>query len=445
MTLSVECSYLDLYDLIYKLDIFHDENDEYREEVVIFNPGSVRWNETTVIYSIRIMLLPVPINENLIPGNSPDCRNQISTGKNFIWNYWGDDEDITQGTIFCLFDETTSQFRHLNLNFKKYSRIMIEDTDVRISKINGQFVYYTTDLSEIYTMQLSNNNLVLNKYSESYQLQVNAKNLQMIAMNFNQYVYMNGFGSNGVEFYRKFPFLPNRSKKQKTLQELMAENRLRQQQGQEIIIPFENNNKINYNGSATNKNNETNIGNNNGIMPMFSLGTPFIDIDNYKLGVGHIKIYNNIEYKYRTNSSIDMFRKYLDTELGLRFGDRYIKHFGSTRPPDCIGYIYMLYFIILGDFIDDIPQTILISNAYLPVPGNRNFSMTDYDLDYKFSLIFPTGLYTSSDMNNLIVTCGYGDTYCINLTFNLEDVINETYIDAKSVDLSLYTYNLIYC
>jgi hypothetical protein len=191
------------------------------------------------------------------------------------------------------------------------------------------------------------------------------------------------------------------------------------------------------------------LGTNYGIMPGFSFATPHISInDDILLGVGHIKIHSDEKYKYIPDSNIDIFRRNLYIQMKKRFGSRYIRHLGTGN---CEGYIYMLYFYIILNYKTENYQMKLsdgprpppsLPGQDLPIYNGSKYPDSIYDLNYKFSLIFPTGLERTND-TTIVVTCGEGDFYATALTFDLNQVINSCYYDIKNLDLRQYTYNII--
>jgi hypothetical protein len=177
------------------------------------------------------------------------------------------------------------------------------------------------------------------------------------------------------------------------------------------------------------------FGINYGISPALSLGSPCIIIDDYYLGVGHIKIHSNIDkYPYLKNSNIENFRNNLYLDYKRLFGDNYIRHMGTGFPPDCYGYIYMLYFYTIEFPMGQDEAVMHISDAYLPL--NRN----DNNL-YKFSLFFPMGI--CNDGNNLLVSCGEGDFYSVICKFNLNDIYKLCKYNIKDMDFNNYNYYII--
>ena len=91
---------------------------------------------------------------------------------------------------------------------------------------------------------------------------------------------------------------------------------------------------------------------------MFSFSTPHIHLKNeeygdFLLGVGHTKIHADYHYQYKDYGpwdrrwTIENFRYNLYSNFKEQFGDKYIRHFGTTKPPKCDGYIYTMYFYIL--------------------------------------------------------------------------------------------------
>lgn len=95
----------------------------------------------------------------------------------------------------------------------------------------------------------------------------------------------------------------------------------------------------------------------------------------------------------------------------------------------------MMYFYIVNINNTVNNNSMYISDGYLPI------YLSNYEDNYKFSLIFPMGLTKNED--KLIVTCGEGDYYSNVLEFSVNDVINLCKYDASNLDLTNYNYNII--
>jgi hypothetical protein len=183
---------------------------------------------------------------------------------------------------------------------------------------------------------------------------------------------------------------------------------------------------------------------NMGYCPLFSFGTPVLDIHHnnrtIQLGVGHIKIPHTHEYV--KDSNIQKFKDNLDKDMRNMYGEKYIKHYGTPIRSVCYGYTYMMYFFIVWKNSDG-GFEMKISDSFLPhylgtIPKNGK-----HDDDYKFSLIFPMGLEIANDTNNVIVTCGEGDFYAIELEFNINEVINLCVHDVRRTDMREYKYKIL--
>lgn len=198
-------------------------------------------------------------------------------------------------------------------------------------------------------------------------------------------------------------------------------------------------------GSYADNNPENKIkyGINYGIMPKFSFSTPLIkkystiianqydavDLGELKMGVGHIKICSDPnQYPYEPNSNIQKFRENLYRDMKNLFGDRYIRHKGTGRAPNCYGYIYLMYFFII--ILND--NKMRISDAFLPVY---------FDDRYKFSLIYPMGI---TDVGNKIyVIAGEGDYYSVVMQFDFDNITNLCIHDVNDLDMNQYKYKII--
>ena len=179
-----------------------------------------------------------------------------------------------------------------------------------------------------------------------------------------------------------------------------------------------------------------------GITPMFSFGTPMIDImyegRPAKFGVGHIKIHtDNNRHPYKNGSHIQKFRHNLHDQMSEYYNVngqcKYKKYWRSN----CAGYSYLMYFYILHNYNENgTYDTMLMSDAYLP------WSLNDFQDQekYKFDLFFPVGLIYNDGF--IIVTGGYGDYYPLKIEVNLGNAIDMCRHDFSNIDMSDYQYYL---
>jgi hypothetical protein len=122
-----------------------------------------------------------------------------------------------------------------------------------------------------------------------------------------------------------------------------------------------------------------------------------------------------------------------------KYGDKYKLHMGSTKPPNCMGYIYLMYFYkLIHNGEDD--YDMFISDSYLPL--DLRDETKD---DYKFSLVFPMGIvkHNINGMDILKVSCGEGDYNSIILDFDYKKVIESIKYDIKTFDITTYEYYLL--
>lgn len=421
--------YINFYNTIRESEI--DVIKQYKFYRV-FNVGIAKFGKE-YLYSVRMRLQKqLDASDKLVPGNLPICK--IDVGSNFWWGRW-----INWGgidiTLFFLGDHTKDNFKLLNLKHyiprMFYVSRLIENNyinagDIRITNINDEIYIYWPNLSNILKVnKIINNNLYLER---KYSLDISGKNQQIMTINGDDVQFIDWYTKYGVGI----GFTYNKNK---------------------VLYDFITYDKFIILGEGSYDNNDSDmielLGPNYGIMPKFSFSTPHIKIDNNNLlGVGHIKIYTSDEFQYIKNSNIDLFRRQLNFYMKSKFGDKYIRHLGTG---ECEGYIYMLYFYIIPI---DAPENdrMIISDSYLPIYTGNKISFSEnvlndaphnvYDENYKFSLVYPTGLEIIG-FNSIVVTCGEGDFYSIALTFNLEDVINSCIHDVKSLDLRKYNYFLL--
>lgn len=375
----------------------------------------------------------------MLPGNDEKCINDVDKGLNFTWNNWNLYNYITSVTFFLIGDHKTDKFNNVKIiknkkwraNFYPYGEIYdyyVGNADMRLVKINDKILLYERGLKYILTVNVENDNeIVLDEYMTHINMGKGI-NQQIININSDESIFYLDwiYKRTGVAFVFHTTDVQQRNVYQ--------------------FIKFENYILDGEGSYLTNKEDDIKMfGSNYGIMPKFSFSTPHIIINNHPnygnafLGVGHIKIYSDVaKYKYMKNSKIDLFRNNLYEDMKHKFGDKYIRHYGTSSPPYCEGYIYMMYFYIIYNDLKEMK----LSNSYLPLYLNNKILDDEYDKDYKFSLIFPSGL-EKLDNEKIIVTCGYGDFYAIILEFNINQVIDLCYHNIKNVSMSNYKYYII--
>ena len=183
-----------------------------------------------------------------------------------------------------------------------------------------------------------------------------------------------------------------------------------------------------------------------GITPNFSFGSPAIEIKpNTYLCIGHHKISHRDLYK--TNSSLDMFRRLINHSFPKLFKTNYIPHFGSdTVDPNISyessegdyyrvlnGFIYINYFIIIKRNHNNF--TGKMSHPFLTIQLDNKYK--DY---YQFSLDFCPGL--TVDHNQVIMSMGKGDYYSSVITFPKKQVIQSCTRNISHMNLQKSQYQL---
>lgn len=415
---------------------------------ITYNTSIVHIGNNLFLYAIRVSVIETNKNQKVIPGNSNLCKKPFSIGNNFMWNNWNFMGKVNKN--FKLREYTKFLIGNHNENFfyvpknkfilndkikndillKKINKGVIFLTDVRLQKI-GNFIYiYSLNLQTNYKCSISNSKIIFvdvdkNKLSNGKNLSV----VDIISINdSNLMIYMDWFYINGKYgpgiYYVKRPIFSN------SIQEIKL---------QYNSIPFNHNYVLNGMGSTSTKDllyiDNNKLNKNYGITPLFSFGTPHILYksfdENYYIGVGHIKIHSDIDdYIYKNNSNIQSFRNNLYEDFENYFGEIYIRHKGSNKPSNCKGFIYMMYFYL----IDTTFTKMLISDSYLPIN-------LDYELDYRFSLIFPMGLELYND--RLIVSAGEGDFYSVIMEFNVEEIIKVCKHNVRFLNMNNYNYKLL--
>ncbi|ARF09810.1 hypothetical protein Indivirus_3_59 [Indivirus ILV1] len=432
------------------LDFYNNE----RKNALFYNTSIVKNKDNEYIYVVQ----RIEFNEKtdiIIPGNLLECKQMTNgdrPGINFMWNQWNKFSDVAKGyTDFY-------KGNHKNGNLERFSSFNNTDMmtgDFRITKLNN--IIFIHDSSIQNHLYLQNNSII--KFFNFKNIDKKGKNRQILSMDKDHIMYLDWIyqqintGSKSIEPIDEFDKLFG-------LYEPIYEKG-----GVLIKIgDFSNWNMfrdhwirfdkfiIDGKGShLTDKKEDIEIfGSNYGIIPLFSFSTPHINYQskqygNFLLGVGHIKIHSDdSKYKYTEGSNIQEFRKNLYHDMKEKYGNKYVKHFGSSSPPDCQGYIYMMYFYILYTMPGegDLYNAMMISDAYLPISLDEHKKLFEYDNDYKFSLIFPMGLEKIDD-KTIIITAGYGDFYSVALEFDLECVIAKCKHDIKNMDMSKYKYYIL--
>ena len=161
-------------------------------------------------------------------------------------------------------------------------------------------------------------------------------------------------------------------------------------------------------------------------LPLFSFGSTMCKIfsgpfEMDMIGVGHIKIIKN--FNYDPSSKIKHFLDKINIQLREKFKDKYIQH---------NSYHYLMFFFRL--LKKNNKYGMLISDSFLPVN-------LDEKNHYKFSIVFPMGVFSKNDKIN--ITCGEGDYYNIILSFNLQYIKNLCIHNVKHFDAEQYDYHYL--
>lgn len=405
-------------------------------------PETLRFGNTTILkikndiflYGVRF---DFSIGKKIIiPGNDKKCSNPINIGQNYWWNNWGS-FDILSGTMFFVGNPKINlrlcELRSFSSGiegFRFLSNPYFFENDYRLANINNENILYSSNLNNILKIEYDETqNIAIIEDLTRYWLPnkyISSKNMQIISIENNQIKFIDWFYTQGVRLVTFDIEIPKSDR-------------------EEFIEYSGNLYVLDGNGSYDTNNDEDKVkyGFNYGIMPGLSVSTPLIQLDSNKfgksfLGVGHIKIHSDEnEFPYLSNSNIQKFRENLNKQMRDEFKDKYILHKGSNKPPNCKGFIYMLYFYILYNDCKDM----LMSDSYLPIYLDRKDFDGPNDKDYKFSLVFPMGL-TEQD-NKLIVTCGEGDFYSMELEFDKNEAINLCKHNVKDLDMRQYNYYIL--
>lgn len=200
--------------------------------------------------------------------------------------------------------------------------------------------------------------------------------------------------------------------------------------------------------------------------PPISFSTPHINIGTgdkpVLLGVGHLKIPTNQKnFTFEEDSVAYQVQQNLPKQFKKCFGDRYVEHFGSIplnldkkEKQACSGYHYFLYFYRLSEHNStDAPGVFSrfeLSDPILPFDDTRIKPENQYlpnDIEtqgkWRFSLVFPTGLALNG--NTIVVTCGVGDYYSIDLKFRKEQVLSQLNHDLFNLNVDLLRYSVLPC
>lgn len=453
-------NYINFVPLIQEIDNYIKEHTYISART--FNWSIIKIAENIYLYAVRYIARFSDNAKKFKPGNSIECTNPMEIGFDYWWNKWSMANNMG-GTYFFVGNHLKGKFKHCDIeldddikkstlrnrntynSLRGKTNLKLEDIRLIVKSIgttNSQYWLHDDEMNYIYPFRLNGNTIIIGKAIENKDY--NGRNYAIISLTENELQYIDWYYVEGIKIIskkiieKKYPIRDN-------IVDITETSDLT-----EKWIPYDHlveNGKKKYiisgNGSYDTKKPEDmeKYGYNYGKMPLFSFGTPHIGLTSdgrVQLGVGHVKIHTDPEqFPYLNGSRIQTFRTALHTDMKAVFGDRYIRHKGTGNPPDCYGYIYMLYFYILDGVTD-----MRLSDAYLPVYLDPKAPDSLKDADYKFSLIFPMGL-AKYDNDKIIVTCGEGDFYSVALEFDIKEVVNSCIHNVKRMDMDQYGYKII--
>ena len=414
----------------------------------LFNTSMIHINSNEYLCIIRY---GHTYETSLIPGNSKECIPKYSdrADDNFWWNSWSNVfMNLSSLNFFGIYNSKTTQLKEITIDYNGYK---FDDTDIRICKIKNTIYIYKTNLSTFIECEynMANYTLTLLNFT-NYTISLKRQPYVNCGQNYAPFDIITIDGNSTLLyldwFYGDYCLIRYSAK---------AEDTFKHNGVQMHLYNHINAIKINFTkksmgfygeGSYNSQKSEDKkkYGNFYGMTPGFSFTTPHIEIeDDVKkcwIGVGHTKIRNPAErYPYIEGSKIEQFRTNLHKQMFEKYGDKYKLHMGSSNPPDCMGYIYLMYFYKLIHNGDD-DYDMFISDSYLPL----DLSDETKD-DYKFSLVFPMGIVKQNINGHdvLKVSCGEGDYNSIILDFDYETVMKSIKYDVKTFDITNYEYYLL--
>lgn len=405
-------------------DKSHNIPNYIPKNFLIFNPSFAKLGEDDYLVCARITF---SLNEDvkLTPGNNPLCLNAGSdVSGNFMWNRWKNRDFFGSTCFFRILSGVTSLLtykQHVDgsSGYDPKDYVLLNILDCRLATIKNKIFVHSNDLGKILQVDFSQGNLVLLYwfYTNSSIVDLGI-NMMLIERNKKGLTsYLDWYYDEGV----KIKIITKKENKEKIIR---TEYPIVGTGSWDTGLEKD---KLKY-------------GINYGIMPLFSFSTPYIIYKDWYLAVGHVKIHTDEDnFPYLAGSNIQSFRKFLYDELKRLHGHQYVKHLGTipvtdflfkNQPQVCKGYIYLCYFYILDKELNKM----FISDAFLPYPKSNQF-------DWIFSLIFPSGLTLIED--NLIITAGYGDTYPVSITCNVEEAFNACYHDVSNIKMEDYQYFIL--
>lgn len=385
-----------------------------------FNP-SIAPYKNGYLLSVRVVYHTNP-GEELVPGNR--SASKFEKGKNFWWQDFSS-PNFSGGTVYFHADANLEKFIFMApMNYNALTENIMRH-DIRL--IGNNNIVTFSPPSSIIASKLKVNDLNsslslgLITFSDPLYNRKPGNNYGAIHIDMDQkrYSYIDWFYKKGVRFTKI--------------------------NGSIIHHDYLAYHDENYPllGTGSTLEDGQNAGSNSGIMPLFSLGSSHLKLDDQTyLGVGHTKIHVDEDlYTYRPGSNIDRFRRELAKELKTHYGDRYIRHDAYNSSLDkSQGYHYLMYFYTFKLDDDNKPIEMKISDSFLPIDvkaaGNPD--------NYVFSLVFPMGIAPKfGDDKTVLVSAGIGDYYAAILELPIDFLMASCRHDVQNLDLNSYEYKLM--
>lgn len=415
-----------------------------------FNISACKLDDETELYCLRFLgTIPAYFGEEIIPGNFSNISKKfienklkleekniykanMKYGKNFFWNSWND--TLIDNTIFFVGSYKNGKLI-INTNIKPYvisnekafnkisEKILIMN-DFRLININGKIYCYDSLISSILEIKIINNNIYIPLYLDDPIFEKNFfyfKKKLCSAIDTNNKLEKYGYNTFEKTYDKNWSLM--------SIVKIDNENYFEflnwYVNGYVINTLVDMKTGLGYSKKIIKMEKDKIDGLGTDSMPLFSLGSPFIqlpsddaNIDFYGICAGHTKLIIGKKYK---NDNITDFLEEKKAKLNVL--ENYIEH---------NSYIYMAYFIKLIKYKDG-SYKMYISDSYL---------YTDLNQKYIFSICFPMGLFEKD--NKICMTYGYGDYYNCLIEFDKEKLINDIKHDVSNFEEKDYKFNIIY-
>jgi hypothetical protein len=377
-----------------------------------FNMSMINIKDDIYMFAVRYLgFFKLYYNDKLeiIPGNYSSYNTEkkreklcskignnicdlISFGKNFFWGSWNTElNDNTILFIGKLNHDTLKitpikKYKPYVISNLKHNNIKYKYSDVRLIKIDNKYYCYDGYVRNIYNITITNNSIVIKKHYNINYLDI-CKDIIKYDKNWSYWKYED----NNMIFLNwyedKYVTITKFNKKTgKCIKENLVEMK-------KDLIPGLGNKKL----------------------PMFSFGTPFVEINkNEWISAGHIKIISF--YKYDNKKLLD-FRK----SISKREKYNYI---------NLITYYYLTYYILIKKINNK--YKMFISDAYLYLLPKEK---------YVFSINFPMGISTSG--NNVFISLGIGDYYNSIIKYDKTKLKKLCIHNVEKFDSTKYNYHII--